>query len=96
MRAKQTFNLPRELVRRLNDHALATGTPRELTAARGAATLEQAFVQWIESAQQQAAGPETGFAVERTAPRRRATLLARSATRLLAHSCTAQRVKFLN
>lgn len=28
MRAKQTFNLPRELVRRLNEHALATGVPR--------------------------------------------------------------------
>ena len=28
MRAKQTFNLPRELVRRLNEHALARGIPR--------------------------------------------------------------------
>ena len=65
---------------------LATGTPRELTQARGAATLEQAFVQWIESAQQQTAQPVAEFVVARAAPRRRATLLARSATRLLAHS----------
>ncbi len=73
---------------------LASGTPEELTRARGAASLEQAFVQWIEDPRTQGLGPER---MAQQAPaadalgspraaRRQPTLLLRSLTRLWSHS----------
>ncbi|MBU6440858.1 MAG: ribosome-associated ATPase/putative transporter RbbA [Betaproteobacteria bacterium] len=39
---------------------LASGTPEELTRARGAASLEQAFVEWIEASRAQTPGGARG------------------------------------
>ena len=66
---------------------LASGTPRDIAAARAAGSLEQAFVRWIAAQQP----PRTAVAddaalVSAQRPRRYPGLLARSATRLLAHS----------
>ncbi|MDE2119784.1 MAG: ABC transporter ATP-binding protein, partial [Betaproteobacteria bacterium] len=73
---------------------LVSGTPGEIVAARGAANLEQAFVQWIDAGSARPDGSlpadasdtaDTAFAGERPA-RRRPGLLARSATRLFSQS----------
>ncbi len=77
---------------------LAVGTPQELTRARGAASLEQAFVQWIEAPRASGAGAlpaSQRSAKQASAPvppgspqieRRQPTLVQRSLTRLFSHS----------
>ncbi len=64
---------------------LASGAPDALVAQRGAASLEQAFVHWIEAVQPPAVVDEAALAAA-PAPRRRNGVLARSATRLYSHS----------
>ena len=67
---------------------LVTGTAGEIVRARGAADLEQAFVDWIDSVQPAPPAEPTNdaaFAAEQRV-RRRAGALARSATRLSSHS----------
>ncbi len=73
---------------------LASGTPQELTRARGAASLEQAFVQWIEAQPAQGPGPQraseqapfAGLLSPPQAARRQPSLALRSLTRLFSHS----------